>query len=78
MTDNIYPLTIVRDRYCGSYSGGKYIAFNLESPDVPKEVFGDDGTAMKFWKHCKLVVGVGGSPDSAVKDLANNLRNKHR
>ena len=78
MTDNIYQLTIVRYRYCGSYSGGKYIAFNLESTDVPKEVFGDDGTAMKFWKHCKIVVGTGGSPDNAVKYLANNLRNKHR
>ena len=78
MTDNIYPLTIVRDSHCGSYSGGKYIAFNVEFPDVPKEVFGDDGTAMKFWKHCKIVVGTGGNLDSAVKDLANNLRNKHR
>ena len=78
MTDDIYPLAIVRDSHCGSYSGGKYIAFNVEFPDVPKEVFGDDGTAMKFWKHCKIVVGTGGSLDSAVEDLANNLRNKHR
>ena len=47
--NNIYPLTIIRDRYCGSYSGGTYVAFNLESPEVPKEVFGDDCTAMRFW-----------------------------
>lgn len=46
--NNIYPLTIIRDRYCGSYSGGTYVAFNLESPEVPKEVFGDDCTAMRF------------------------------
>ena len=78
MVNNIYPLTVIYDRYNGSYSGGKYIAFNVEFPDVPKEVFGDDGTAMKFLKHCKIVVGTGGNLDSAVKDLANNLRNKHR
>ena len=26
---NIYPLTIIRDRYCGSYSGGAYVALHL-------------------------------------------------
>ena len=45
--NNIYPLTIIRDRYCGSYSGGTYVAFNLESPEVPKEVFGDENEL--FW-----------------------------
>lgn len=51
---NIYPLTIIRDRYCGSYSGGTYVAFNLESPEVPKEVFGDDcSCTCKNSKHCK-------------------------
>ena len=51
--NNIYPLTIIRDRYSGSYSGGTYVAFNLEAHKVPAEVFGDDCTAMRFWKHLK-------------------------
>ena len=51
--NNIYPLTIIRDRYSGSYSGGTYVAFNLEAHKVPAEVFGDDCTAMCFWKHLK-------------------------
>ena len=72
---NIYPLTIIRDRYNGSYSGGTYVAFNLESPEVPKEVFGDDCTAMRFWKHFKGVVGRGGSPESAMNDLVKKLKN---
>lgn len=72
--NNIYPLTIIRDRYSGSYSGGIYVAFNLEAPKVPAEVFGDDCTAMRFWKHFKGVVGRGGSPDSAVKDLLKNRK----
>ena len=54
--NNIYPLTIIRDRYSGSYSGGTYVAFNLEAHKVPAEVFGDDRTAMRFWKHFKGVV----------------------
>ena len=72
----IYPLTTVRDRYCGSYSGGNFLAFNLESPKVPKEIFGDDLTAMDFWSHYKGVVGLGGSPESAMNDLVKKLKNK--
>ena len=72
--NNIYPLTIIYDRYGGSYSGGTYVAFNLEAHKVPAEVFGDDCTAMRFWKHFKGVVGRGGSLDSAVKDLLKNLK----
>ena len=72
--NNIYPLTIIRDRYSGSYSRGTYVAFNLEAHKVPVEVFGDDCTAMRFWKHFKGVVGRGGCADSAVKDLLKNLK----
>ena len=72
--NSIYPLTIIYDRYGGSYSGGTYVAFNLEAHKVPAEVFGDDCTAMRFWKHFKGVVGRGGSPDSAIKDLLKNLK----
>ena len=72
--NNIYPLTIIRDRYSGSYSGGTYVAFNLEAHKVISKVFGDDCIAMRFWKHFKGVVGRGGCPDSAVKDLLKNLK----
>ena len=76
MINNIYLLIVIYDRYNGSYSGRKYVAFNLESPDIPKEIFGDDSTVIKFWKHCKIIVGVEGSSDSAIKDLIKNLRKK--
>ena len=72
--NSIYPLTIIHDRYGGSYSGGTYVAFNLEAHKVSAEVFGDDCTAMRFWKHFKGVVGRGGCPDSAIKDLLKNLK----
>ena len=72
--NNIYPLTIIRDRYSGSYSGGTYVAFNLEAHKVPAEVFGDDCTALRFRKHFKEVLGREERPDSAVKDLLKNLK----
>lgn len=44
-TDNlIYPLTIIRDRYHESLY--EYLAFNLESWDVPKAI-NDDG--LDYW-----------------------------
>ena len=30
MNNEMYPLTIIKDRYNGTYSGGMYLAFNLE------------------------------------------------
>ena len=76
MINNIYLLTVIYDCYNGSYSGGKYVVFNLESLDILKEIFGDDSIAIKFWKHYKIIIGVGGSPDSAIKDLIKNFRKK--
>ena len=74
MINNIYPLTVIYDRYNSSYSGGKYVVFNLESLDIPKKIFGDDNVAIKFWKHCKIIVGVEGNPDNTIKNLIKNLR----
>lgn len=34
--DEIYPLTIISDRYTGAYSGGEYLAFNLDFDEIPR------------------------------------------
>ena len=47
--EDIYPLTIIRDRYNGTYSGASYLAFNLDSNLVPSEVHGSDTTCSYFW-----------------------------
>lgn len=31
----VYPLTILRDRYGGTYSGGAYLAWNRHYDDIP-------------------------------------------
>lgn len=45
---DIYPLTIICDRYSGTYSGGEYLAFNLDFDEIPQEVLGDDTTAICY------------------------------
>ena len=38
-----YPLTIITDRYNGTYSGGGWLAFPLYCDEVPSAVDGFDG-----------------------------------
>ena len=47
--EDIYPLTVIRDRYNGTYSGASYLAFNLDSNSVPSEVHGSDIPCSYFW-----------------------------
>ena len=47
--EDIYPLTVIRDRYNGTYSGASYLAFNLDSNSVPSEVHGSDTHCSYFW-----------------------------
>lgn len=81
ITDSIYPLTIVSDRYTGAYSGGKYTAWNLEPSEVPAEINADDTTRHFFW--IDLVIdneiphGVGNTIEEAVGNLYLAL-NKRR
>jgi len=81
--DYIYPLTIIKDRYNGVYSGGAYTAWNLDPDDVPRLVHGDDMTCMDFWSaHSKnnkcwdgstIIVGKGATIEEAVADLREKL-----
>ena len=45
----IYPITVVCDRYSGIYSGGSYIAWNLETEDVPLDPQCDDVSCYSFF-----------------------------
>tara|TARA_B100000953_G_C17844558_1_gene366235 strand:+ start:398 stop:682 length:285 start_codon:yes stop_codon:yes gene_type:complete len=51
--DDVYPLTIVMDRYSGVYSGGKYLAFNIDEVNVPLGYRGDDISCADFWSKYK-------------------------
>lgn len=70
-----YPLTIIHDRFSGSYSGGLFTALPYEYWKIPKD--GPDGSDLdckKFWKTFKGPVGLGADPVSAVDDLIKKMR----
>lgn len=69
----IYPLTIVKDRYGGSYSEGWFLAFNLDPDEVPTEIHSDDMTCMDFWNDFNGIVGKGNTPGEAHLDLSKKL-----
>ena len=69
----IYPLTIILDRYNGTYSSGKYIAWNLEPNEIPKESQGSDTTSAFFWKYNKIPCGKGNTPEEAIKNLKGEI-----
>ena len=76
-SEEIYPLTVVADRYNGVYSGGKYTAWNMYPYVVPKDIFGDDIDCYDFWSEAKsngLIFGVGDSVIEAIEKLNFKLQ----
>ncbi len=75
--DDIYPLTIVKDRYSGTYSGALYTAWNLAHNEVPRAVSGSDNECIAFWdEDVKNLVGRGNTIEEAVADLAKKMEGK--
>ncbi len=69
-----YPLTIVADRYQGSYSGGKYIAFPQHFDALDPAVHGSDEDCAAYWFEAdQSPYGVGETPQEAVQDLKEKL-----
>lgn len=76
--DDIFPLTIVKDRYMGVYSGGLFTAWNMYSEYVPEEIGDDDCTVFDFWNNDskEYIIGIGKTPDEAARDLYVKLKKK--
>ena len=68
-----YPCTILKDRYGGTYSGGKWVAFNLYEYDLPDGWNSSDCECCEFWIHYNKPFGLGDTPDSAYKNLIEKL-----
>lgn len=75
--DDTYPLCVIKDRYGGVYSGGRYTAWYSDIPNTPSGIYEDDVTCAKAWgklraarQNGKLVYGIGKTPDEALRDLA--------
>ena len=76
--DKLYPLTIVKDRYGGVYSGGRYTAWLLDAEEVPKEIFGEDTEARGYWYDHDPLCGKGDTVSSAIMDLAGKAEGDPR
>lgn len=73
---DIYPLTIVPDRYMGTYSGGLYTVWKHYAENVPSEIYSDDMTCNDFWKfevENRNDFGVGDTIQEAIDDLYYKL-----
>ena len=67
--NEIYPVTIVMDRYGGTYSGGEWLAFNCNPEKLPSGFDEDDLSCDEFWRHNRLKIGVGSTPNDALLHL---------
>lgn len=65
----IFPLTIIRDRYDGRFSGGVYLAFNCLPEDVEDSVYDEQYACWLYWQQTPRHVGRGDTPEEAERDL---------
>ena len=84
-TYRIYPLTIIIDRYSGTYSGGAFTVWNLYPETVPDAIYSDDCTCDEFWyeigddeksynyRKYHNRYGVGNTIQAAIDDLYKKL-----
>ena len=73
----IYPLTIVADRYGGSYSGALFTAWNLQYDQLPNEISDCDLGCGIFWtKADRSEIGFGNNPNEAYQNLLEKLQVK--
>ena len=88
---DLYPVTIMVDRYGGCYSKAKYLAFHCEPECIPEDAAhgGGDVECMVFWdQEVKdgvyesdggyTLIGRGQTPDEALMDLGVVTRRRDR
>jgi len=77
---DIYPCTIINDRYGGIYSDAQWLAFYCDHDQVPEAVNGGDVEEMEFWwsdEPKKWLIGKGKTPHDALKDLIKYWNEKY-
>ena len=67
-----FPLTLIADRYSGTYSGAQFTAWPLYARDIPHGAVANDVTCADFWadeEHLKYPIGKGKTPQEAYDNL---------
>lgn len=49
LSNELNPLTITSDRYCGAYSGGNFTAWFYDFWNINDDIDADDVTCQKYW-----------------------------
>ena len=70
---NIYPITIIKDRYNGAYSHGQWTAWPLDIYQIPWAQDSSDSDCANFWDGYDKPVGKGDTPNEALEDLEKQL-----
>ena len=80
MENEIYPLVIIKDRYTGTYSRGKYTAWNIYYEEIPFDIEGEDAVCRNFWyaqeDNPTYIVGKGDTVSEALADLYIKLKQR--
>ena len=69
-----YPMTIVQDRYGGTYSKAAFLCFGCDFDEVPHEINRNDGTCYSFWQSYQGIVGKGATPIEALNDYISKYK----
>ena len=69
-----YPLTVIADRYSGTYSKASYLAWPREFNEIEDEVCGSDPECMLYWDEFDDFVGKGATIEDAVADLRRQFQ----
>ena len=87
--EEIYPVTIIKSRYGGSYEGSEWIAINENaSEEILSEMLGDDCTCYNIYKQLfnkkitiknafdeNIIIGQGNTPQEAYENLISKRSN---
>lgn len=72
---NGWPIAIIQDRYMGTYSGGKWLAFTgawNHMDEISNGAHGDDVSACAF-DYDQSWLAIGDTPDEALDNLRKKL-----
>lgn len=71
----VYPVTIIRSRYNGTYEGARWVAFNDDTFAV-RDAEGGDIACCDFFADYPKPIGRGDSAQEAYEDLIKKLESE--
>ena len=74
-SNDLFPLTIIRDPFDGKFSGGKYLAINQNYNSISPYINEYKDYSQTWWENesHNYIIGVGNTAEEAQQDLYNKL-----